>query len=93
MWNKPAYRSGVDAGVISFRSHHDASFVSYVVGGPSRSWWMIPGTAEWPSEPDHGPLVEELRSSYPYGSEAFGMRSFIRLIVFVVSEMKARGLT
>lgn len=37
-------------------------------------------------------LVDEIHLSYPYGAEAFGLRSMIRIVVRVVLEMKKRGM-
>jgi hypothetical protein len=52
----------------------------------------IRGLAEQiPADP-HDATVEDLRKSYPYSDEAFGVRSMIRLTVYVVMEMKKRGL-
>ena len=44
-----------------------------------------------PPQDPNDPLVEHLYASYPYRNEAFGVRSLIRLIVWVVFEMKKRG--
>jgi hypothetical protein len=37
-------------------------------------------------------IVDEIHKNYPFGAEAFGLRSMIRLTVRVVLEMKKRGL-
>lgn len=37
-------------------------------------------------------VVDEICKSYPYGDEAFGMRSIIRVVVVTVLELKKRGL-
>ncbi len=44
-----------------------------------------------PPDPND-PLVEKLWLTYPFGAESFGSRSIIRTIVFVVQEMKSRGM-
>lgn len=44
-----------------------------------------------PQDPN-GRVVEEIKRGYPYGAEAFGMRSIIRIAVYTVLEMKKRGL-
>jgi hypothetical protein len=37
-------------------------------------------------------VVDEIYGSYPFGAESIGMRSSIRRIVYVVLELKKRGL-
>jgi hypothetical protein len=37
-------------------------------------------------------VVDEIRASFPYGAEQFGLKSMIRLTVHTVLEMKKRGL-
>lgn len=37
-------------------------------------------------------IVDELRRDYPYGAEAFGVKSLLRVTVYVVLEMKRRGM-
>ncbi len=52
----------------------------------------IRGLAEpIPSDPN-GEIVDGIYKSYPYGCEALGVRSSIRMIVYTVMEMKRRGL-
>jgi hypothetical protein len=45
---------------------------------------------EIPTDP-HDPLIEDLHRSYPYGNEAFGMRSIIHIVVWTVLRMKDLG--
>jgi len=40
----------------------------------------------------HDSVIEEMRALYPYGAEGVGIRSFMRMIVWTVLEMKKRGL-
>jgi len=51
------------------------------------------GLAKEPIPPDENDvLVNEIRDGYPFGQEAVGLRAFIRVAVYVVLEMKKRGL-
>lgn len=37
-------------------------------------------------------VVDEIRASFPYGAEQFGLKSMIRMVVHTVLEMKKRGM-
>ena len=50
-----------------------------------------PEAEKLPTDPNDT-MVQELRDSFPYGAAPFGVRSMIQLVVWVVFEMKKRGL-
>jgi hypothetical protein len=51
-----------------------------------------PGIKSEPKVDPYAAIIDEMRANYPYGAEAVGMRSFMRMIVWIVLEMKRRGM-